>query len=826
MDRRAVPDTAPLLERLDRICELAEALKLRARACADEGFDRSVEAEVEACELALARLAERLQHASVRSESGQNVERCDRGHDQTIGSQQLQSLGAGLHATERSLSCPPWAEQATDSCLGSNEDPHELLGCKPNQLHLSFGTEIMTLLNEDLTPRTMQHASFGAGQFDISLLAKEFEQTAASGSAFASAPAPAPGGEDVQVNSVRERKDKHQQEDPHHVTPSVKTVAGHLYKAGHVSERWTRDRFIARGGFACVYVAVANEKNPMLTPGQVAAMKVFEKDARLDGEILLREIMSCRVLSASGNHPNICTVYEVSEDETSVYLVMEYLCGGELFDRIVQFPDKYTERVCAHAVRQMVDAVLFCHSRNIVHRDLKPENFVFASEADDDALKLIDFGISHFSEFPDEPLTDIVGTPFYLAPEVLFKCPYTSKVDCWALGVITFTMLSGRLPFDYDPDAAPTRVVPDHVWIPKLFNLIKYSAVEMNDPSWVLISDAGKDFVSGLLEKDPLKRMSTAQAKRHPWLQIGIDAASQQNQLSDHRYDLSVAQSHIRSFVARTRWRALFQAVQAGNRLKSLSHSTSLKAEFKDSRRGQSEDFISTGSTLLAGETEPLRKSSPIVAKGQVHWPSSTSAAQEERRMTDTTKNKSRIPADVQDRSEPSKSEHLDQGEQRKTDSKSTDDRPPLASKDLYEAAKSEGSKPRIPAPVLTTSSDDEASGTQPPRHMKRLQKFLKSFLSPTAGSAANSPIQRSREASDVVQENGQDFSTEHRARSVSTIFGGAPGTSREPSHRVSARDSKDSELRSFSSVEEAMRGSFHNSIHSLKERVQGRTKK
>jgi calcium-dependent protein kinase len=144
------------------------------------------------------------------------------------------------------------------------------------------------------------------------------------------------------------------------------------------------------------------------------------------------------------DHPNICKLFEVYEDDSAVHLVMELCSGGELYERLAQ-SRRYTERDAAYVTMQMLEAINYCHAHNVCHRDLKLENWVYANTASDSPLKLIDFGMSKvFNE--GVPLTAIHGTVYYVSPEVLTG-KYDNACDIWSIGVIVYMLLSGSPPF-------------------------------------------------------------------------------------------------------------------------------------------------------------------------------------------------------------------------------------------------------------------------------------------------------------------------------------------------------------------------------------------
>lgn len=153
------------------------------------------------------------------------------------------------------------------------------------------------------------------------------------------------------------------------------------------------------------------------------------------------------------DHPNIIKFHETYIDYRYVHIVMELSEGGELFEKIVEM-HRFTEAMAASLMKKILSSVKHLHEHGICHRDLKPENFLFSDNSPDAEIKLIDFGLSkRFGSIqeldPTEKMHTIVGTPYYVAPEVL-KGSYEFKCDVWSLGVILYIMLCGYPPFEGD----------------------------------------------------------------------------------------------------------------------------------------------------------------------------------------------------------------------------------------------------------------------------------------------------------------------------------------------------------------------------------------
>ncbi len=176
--------------------------------------------------------------------------------------------------------------------------------------------------------------------------------------------------------------------------------------------------------------------------------------------------------------------------------------GGELFDEILQ-RGKFTERDAAVLMKQVLSCINYCHQANIVHRDLKPENILLEQNKEYDQIKIIDFGTSLVYD-PNRNLDEKLGTPYYIAPEVLNKS-YNEKCDVWSAGVITYILLSGMPPFNGQSDQDIMKKVREGVF-------------SFEDRIWSTISDQAKAFIKSLLIYEPRQRPSAADALQHPWL--------------------------------------------------------------------------------------------------------------------------------------------------------------------------------------------------------------------------------------------------------------------------------------------------------------------
>ncbi|XP_010916660.1 CDPK-related kinase 5 [Elaeis guineensis] len=257
---------------------------------------------------------------------------------------------------------------------------------------------------------------------------------------------------------------------------------------------------IGRGHFG--YTCCARSKKGELK-GQQVAVKVIPK-AKMTTAIAIEDVRrEVKILRSLTGHTNLVQFYDSYEDNENVYIIMELCEGGELLDKILSRGGKYSEDDAKAVMVQILNVVAFCHLQGVVHRDLKPENFLFTSKDENSQLKAIDFGLSDFVK-PDERLNDIVGSAYYVAPEVLHRS-YSTEADVWSIGVIAYILLCGSRPFWARTESG-------------IFRAVLKADPCFSEPPWPSLSPEAKDFVRRLLSKDPRRRMTAAQALSHPWI--------------------------------------------------------------------------------------------------------------------------------------------------------------------------------------------------------------------------------------------------------------------------------------------------------------------
>ena len=251
-------------------------------------------------------------------------------------------------------------------------------------------------------------------------------------------------------------------------------------------------KIVGQGRFGIVYLA-----ETVAEPHQQVAVKVLRKGT-IDDKKIAEEVRILREL----DHPNIVKYYEQFEDGPYIYIVTEYCSGGELFDRIAG-KEIFNESEAAGIIEELLSAIEYCHSKRIAHRDIKPENILYASSAEHARVKLIDFGLAKLSEKQLCTYQSIVGTPSFVAPEVI-DGNYTLACDIWSLGIVLHVMLSGYLPFRGETTE-------------DIFRSIKKGQLNFSLPVWKKVTPPGKELLSMLLEPEETKRPKASEALKHRW---------------------------------------------------------------------------------------------------------------------------------------------------------------------------------------------------------------------------------------------------------------------------------------------------------------------
>ena len=252
------------------------------------------------------------------------------------------------------------------------------------------------------------------------------------------------------------------------------------------------------------------------------AVKIMDKIKMntSDLELVRTEIEILKICQ----HPYIIKLYDVFENIDYIYIIMEYCSGGDLFSFIQKRNFMLKEEKVVVIMYKLCKAVYYVHSYGIAHRDIKPENVLLTSESEDADIRLLDFGLSKIVG-PNQKCTEPYGTLTYCAPEIILDKPYLKTVDSWSLGVMTYLMLSGSLPFSGKDEH-------------EIAKNVVYSKVDFEKkPIWKEITKEAKDFITKLLEKDLKKRIEMKAALEHPWFR----KFNLQNEIDDNNVKVNKA---------------------------------------------------------------------------------------------------------------------------------------------------------------------------------------------------------------------------------------------------------------------------------------------
>ena len=264
---------------------------------------------------------------------------------------------------------------------------------------------------------------------------------------------------------------------------------------GKLTDKYEIVEEIGCGGFSRV-LKVKNKNT-----GVLYACKEMQKKKLTDIEGFTREINIMIKL----DHPNIIKLYEVYENETYVYIIMELCTGGELFDRIIDNTDQgkqFSEKQAAAIFQQMMSAINYCHKNGIVHRDLKPENLLYLTKDANSPIKVIDFGMSKKYDKKNY-MNEKVGTAYYISPEVL-KGKYDEKCDIWSAGVILYIIICGYPCFNGETDE-------------EIFEAIIKGKIIFPSPEWDNVSEDAKNLIKKMCTS-PDKRLTAEQVLKEKWV--------------------------------------------------------------------------------------------------------------------------------------------------------------------------------------------------------------------------------------------------------------------------------------------------------------------
>uniref|UniRef100_A0A3B5B235 Myosin light chain kinase, smooth muscle-like n=1 Tax=Stegastes partitus TaxID=144197 RepID=A0A3B5B235_9TELE len=332
---------------------------------------------------------------------------------------------------------------------------------------------------------------------------------------------------------VRMEQKGEQGEEPPQVYTSVTIESSHK-----VSDHYNVLERLGMGKFGLVYKLTHKET------GRVCAGKFYKGRRAKEREAARKEIELMNYL----HHPKLVQCLAAYDHKPEMVMVMEFIAGGELFERIVDDNFEHTEPASVRYMQQIVEGIAYMHQQKIVHLDLKPENIVCV-DTTGTSVKIIDFGLASRID-GSTPLKVLHGTPEFVAPEVINYEPVCLETDMWSIGVICYILLSGESPFQGNSDAETLALVTAAQW-------------EFEEESFEEITEEAKNFISSLLSKDTRRRMSCNEALKHPWM-----AAFDSGDLTTTK---SLSKEKMKRFLARQKWKKAGKAMLALKRMALLS---------------------------------------------------------------------------------------------------------------------------------------------------------------------------------------------------------------------------------------------------------------
>ncbi|XP_071822241.1 myosin light chain kinase, smooth muscle-like [Apostichopus japonicus] len=289
---------------------------------------------------------------------------------------------------------------------------------------------------------------------------------------------------------------------------------------------------LGKGRFGTVNKCVEKSSKKVL-----AAKHITANNDR-DRQEVEHEIEIMKVLQ----HPRLLQLYDAFDNGKNMVMILEYVSGGELFERVIDEEFDLTEKECTFFLRQICDGVRFMHSKAILHLDMKPEN-ILCIRKNSNKIKIIDFGLA---QKMTPGLQVSCGTPEFLAPEVVSYDEVSKTTDMWSVGVICYVLLSGLSPFMGDHDGET------------MTNILKVE-YDFDDECFDEISDLAKDFIEKLLQEDQEDRMTADDCLEHDWLKKELKTS------------IALKKGNLRKYVIKRRWQKAINAVRAAVRVKMLA---------------------------------------------------------------------------------------------------------------------------------------------------------------------------------------------------------------------------------------------------------------
>lgn len=355
-----------------------------------------------------------------------------------------------------------------------------------------------------------------------------------------------------------------------------------------------RDRYVLGEQLGWGQFGVIRACSDKLT-GELLACKSIAKERLVTSDDLRSVKLEIEIMTRLSGHPNVVDLKAVYEEDDYVHLVMELCAGGELFHQLEKH-GRFSEYEAWNIFSHLMQVVMYCHDKGVFHRDLKPENILLATKASSSPIKLADFGLATYIK-PGQSLHGTVGSPFYIAPEVLAG-GYNQAADVWSAGVILYILLSGMPPFWGKTKS-------------RIFDAIRAADLRFPSDPWNRISESAKDLIRRMLCRDPSKRLTAQEVLDHSWIKDHITISEDPYQFENQthgQFDLGT------SFMARNRDISFGTGspVICDTQSSSFTCRTSFSALLPDPSPSS---FLSSGFLFQSnGESSMLEFSTPVAS--------------------------------------------------------------------------------------------------------------------------------------------------------------------------------------------------------------------
>ncbi|XP_073064339.1 calcium-dependent protein kinase 26-like [Primulina eburnea] len=391
------------------------------------------------------------------------------------------------------------------------------------------------------------------------------------------------------------------------------------HKTANLSDQYNLGEHLGWGQFGIIRECIDKFS------GEVLACKSISKDRLVTQEDVRSIKLEIEIMSTLSGHPNVVDLKAVYEEEDYVHLVMELCAGGELFHKLEKH-GRFSESEARVLFRHLMQVLMYCHDKGVVHRDLKPENILLATKSSSSPIKLADFGLATYIK-PGQKLHGTVGSPFYIAPEVLAG-GYDQAADVWSAGVILYILLSGIPPFWGKTKS-------------RIFDAVRAADLRFQSNPWDFISDSAKQLITGMLCRDTSNRFTPKQVLDHSWVKNTMPIFRDLSKSGEQQCGLDSENSRISPHVMK-RSQDISFGIGSPNNCEIMSPTFTCKSSLSSFMVDLSTPLSETcGFSFRSAGTNTMEFSMPVITLPSFAFFKSSFAVRQEDDDLDTTENSS-----------------------------------------------------------------------------------------------------------------------------------------------------------------------------------------